>query len=169
MPEARDDGPAAHAARYGGARVLVVEDNPVNSLLARRMLSRLGHTADTAPDGEQALQALERGTYDLVLMDCQMPVLDGFETTRRLRARWGDASGNMLGFPPMQAIRALKPEVQKVFQLKPLQHRDEHYAYFVGQLMKRLKLPLRPVRALARLPACLPACQCDCLTACLPV
>jgi CheY-like chemotaxis protein len=71
--------------------VLVVEDNPVNSLLARRMLSRLGHTADTAPDGEEALRALERGAYDLVLMDCQMPVLDGFETTRRLRARWGDA------------------------------------------------------------------------------
>jgi len=90
-PAARDDGPAAHAARYGGARVLVVEDNPVNSLLARRMLSRLGHTADTAPDGEEALRALERGAYDLVLMDCQMPVLDGFETTRRLRARWGDA------------------------------------------------------------------------------
>ncbi|MFO0629457.1 MAG: ATP-binding protein [Polyangiales bacterium] len=90
-PEARDDGPTAHAARYGGARVLVVEDNPVNSLLARRMLARLGHVAETASDGEAALRALEHATYDLVLMDSQMPVLDGFETTRRLRARWGDA------------------------------------------------------------------------------
>ncbi|KAJ9529228.1 hypothetical protein QJQ45_007907 [Haematococcus lacustris] len=59
-------------------------------------------------------------------------------------ARWGDASGNMVGFPPQPTLRLLQPEVQKVFALKPLHHRDAHYAYFVTQLMRRIKLPPRP-------------------------
>jgi len=55
-------------------------------------------------------------------------------------ARWGDASGNMLMFPSAQALRALSADVAKVFSLKPIQHRDEHYAHFAGQLVKRLKV-----------------------------
>ena len=66
--------------------VLVVEDNPVGQLIARRLLASLGYCADVAQNGEEAIAALARGTYDLVLMDCQMPVLDGYETTRRIRA-----------------------------------------------------------------------------------
>ncbi|MDP2228865.1 MAG: ATP-binding protein [Moraxellaceae bacterium] len=68
------------------ARVLVVEDNTVNQLVAGEMLKRLGLHADVAANGEEALSALDRLPYDIVLMDCQMPVLDGFEATRRLRA-----------------------------------------------------------------------------------
>jgi CheY-like chemotaxis protein len=65
---------------------LVVEDNPVNALVAQGMLEQLGWASEWAQDGEQALALLMQHRYALVLMDCQMPVLDGFETTRRWRA-----------------------------------------------------------------------------------
>ncbi len=67
-------------------RVLVVEDNPVNQELTRAMLARLGLTADVAGNGVEALESLERSSYDLVLMDCSMPLMDGYETTARIRA-----------------------------------------------------------------------------------
>ncbi len=74
-------------ARAG--RVLVVDDNAVNLKVAAGLLERLGLTVDQAASGEAALGALELARYDLVLMDLQMPGLDGAETTRRLRAREG--------------------------------------------------------------------------------
>jgi two-component system, sensor histidine kinase and response regulator len=72
-----------------GRRALLVEDNPVNQVVAQAMLQELGIGVVIADDGEKALRLLERESFDVVLMDCQMPVLDGFETTRRLRAREG--------------------------------------------------------------------------------
>ena len=72
------------------ARVLVVEDNPVNQQVAAGILQRLGLRADVASNGEQALRALAEHRYDMVFMDMMMPVLDGLEATRRLRAREGD-------------------------------------------------------------------------------
>ena len=77
--------PGRGPARWN-ARVLVVEDNPVNLLVARRMLESTGCRVASAADGEECLEELARGTFDLVFMDCRMPVLDGFETTRRIRA-----------------------------------------------------------------------------------
>jgi len=65
--------------------VLVVDDNPVNALVASTMLQRLGLTTDVADDGEAALRLMDSRGYDLVLMDCQLPVLDGWEATRRWR------------------------------------------------------------------------------------
>lgn len=67
-------------------RVLLVEDNSVNLLVAQRLLQVLGCEVETATQGEQALAALHARPFDVVLMDCQMPVLDGYDTTRRWRA-----------------------------------------------------------------------------------
>jgi len=68
-------------------RVLVADDHPVNVNVASIMLRKLGCDIDAFPDGTSALAAAARTDYDLVFMDCQMPGMDGFETTRRLRAR----------------------------------------------------------------------------------
>ena len=68
-------------------KVLVVEDNAVNQLVARRLLEQLGHDVTVASDGSQALSACSSQAFDLVLMDCHMPVMDGYEATRLLRAR----------------------------------------------------------------------------------
>jgi signal transduction histidine kinase/DNA-binding response OmpR family regulator len=69
-----------------GLRILLAEDNPVNQKVAKLTLERLGYRVDIAADGEQAVHAVELHDYDAVLMDCQMPVLDGFDATRRIRA-----------------------------------------------------------------------------------
>jgi signal transduction histidine kinase/CheY-like chemotaxis protein len=70
-------------------RILVAEDNPVNQQLARAMLLRLGYQTDVAGNGQEAVESVMTVTYDLVLMDCQMPVMDGFEATKMIREREG--------------------------------------------------------------------------------
>ena len=72
--------------KYGfNGRVLIVEDNAINQIVAQTILAELGINSDIAGNGVEALQALESLPYDLVLMDCLMPVMDGFEASRRIR------------------------------------------------------------------------------------
>jgi CheY-like chemotaxis protein len=66
-------------------RILVAEDNAVNRLVAIRMLERMGHHAEAVCDGQQAVAAVQRNAYDLLLMDCQMPVMDGYAAARAIR------------------------------------------------------------------------------------
>jgi signal transduction histidine kinase/DNA-binding response OmpR family regulator/ligand-binding sensor domain-containing protein/HPt (histidine-containing phosphotransfer) domain-containing protein len=74
-------------AGLAGARILLVEDNPINQELARELLNRAGIVVNIAGDGKEALAILGRERFDAVLMDCQMPVMDGYEATHALRQR----------------------------------------------------------------------------------
>ncbi|MCG4453105.1 response regulator [Pseudomonas sp. MMS21-TM103] len=82
--------PAEHDGQMASRlplRILLVDDNATNRKLGGMVLGRLGYTADFAENGEQALQALQRQAYDLVLMDVEMPVMDGLQATRQIRQR----------------------------------------------------------------------------------
>jgi CheY-like chemotaxis protein len=76
---------AAGAAQFIPGRLLLVEDNFVNQRVAVYMLAKLGHQVDVARHGREAIDMLSKSVYDLVLMDCQMPEMDGFEATRVIR------------------------------------------------------------------------------------
>lgn len=78
---------AATAAAAGTLAILVVEDNRINRVLTMKMLAHLGHTADAVDNGRECMEAVALKHYHLILMDLQMPIMDGFTAAREIR-RW---------------------------------------------------------------------------------
>ena len=96
--------------RRGAVRILLAEDNIINQQVASAMLEKLGYQADMAANGEEALKVLANSAYDLVLMDVQMPVMDGMTATREIRKRElagsGDPAGSFSSHLPIIAMTA---------------------------------------------------------------
>jgi signal transduction histidine kinase/ActR/RegA family two-component response regulator len=120
--------PASEPGSLHGARILVVEDNPINQRLAVRRLQKLGAEVAVANDGVEAVEASAAGSYDLILMDCQMPRLDGFEATRAIRQR--EAGGRRTPIVAMTA-NAMPDDRQRClaagmddYVAKPIEQRE---------------------------------------------
>lgn len=142
----------AEEARKRNSRILLAEDNPVNQMVALDMLKKLGYTADVVTTGKEAIEALRQKPYDLVLMDCQMPEMDGFETVTRIRAGQPGASGPDV---PVVAVtaHAMKGDRDRCiasgmndYISKPLQ-RSELAQVLDRWLSKKTAPPLRAAHA----------------------
>ena len=71
-----------------GLKILLAEDNPINQIVAKKLLMKLGYSADVVSNGAEVLQALETQHYDVILMDLQMPIMDGFKATKEICRKW---------------------------------------------------------------------------------
>ncbi len=104
IDDAADERVASAQNEQLSLRVLVAEDNRINAMLANALLSKLGHRVDTVANGREALEAMARAPYDLVLMDVHMPEIDGLDATRRIRQ--GENSGRRKQRTPIVALTA---------------------------------------------------------------
>ncbi|TVR64995.1 MAG: response regulator, partial [Candidatus Competibacteraceae bacterium] len=134
-PASRRAGPAASSWTPGvrPSRILVVEDNPVNQEVAIAILESLGCQAEVAGNGQEAVEAVAKTHYDLILMDCQMPVMDGFAATAAIRRREREQGRNplpiialtanvMKGFREQCLAAGMDEYLSKPFQPEQLEH-----------------------------------------------
>ncbi len=101
---ADNDTPAINETPPPTAHILVAEDNNINQIYVTELMKQLGHTCDIANNGYEAIQHVRQKKYDLVLMDCQMPELDGLEATQRIRQL--ELNGTLKGHIPIVALTA---------------------------------------------------------------
>ncbi|MDD4652671.1 MAG: response regulator, partial [Methanothrix sp.] len=111
-------------------RILVVEDNPVNQKVAQSMLNKMGLLSDVVANGLEAVNALQTISYDLVLMDCMMPLMDGFEATRAIRRQESKRQNPPIPIIAMTAF-AMRGDKDKCilagmndFMAKPIQKKE---------------------------------------------
>lgn len=95
LPFTNDEHVDVAAEDNEGISVLVVEDNLVNQKVANRMLQKLGCQVDTAENGEEGVEAAKKKNYDVIFMDCMMPIMDGYEATRVIRRREEEMGGHV--------------------------------------------------------------------------
>src|SRR3954452_5081218 len=87
--------------------ILVVDDDPTNRRVLQGMLAQLGYACSTVEDGAQAVRAVESGQFDAVLMDCLMPVMDGYDATRAIRSDEAERGQSGRSHLPVIAVTAL--------------------------------------------------------------
>ncbi|NNF14419.1 MAG: response regulator [Gemmatimonadetes bacterium] len=107
--EAAEEEASAQAAMLASGRVLLVEDNRVNRMIATSLLEKMGVSAEVAENGKEAVEAVTAEKWDLILMDCQMPVMDGYDATRAIR----DLERKRGGHIPIVALTASARESDK--------------------------------------------------------
>ncbi len=115
LPDQTDASVATGSEQGGKKRILVVEDNPINQKVAVNLCKKFGYFVKTASNGEQALAALEKEEFDLVLMDCQLPIMDGFEATEAIRSRGSNVSNRNIPIVAMTAY-AMKGDREKCLE-----------------------------------------------------
>ncbi len=96
-------------------RLLLVEDNKINQKVALKVLNKIGYNADIANNGKEAVETLEKTEYDLILMDCQMPEMDGYEATRHIRSQGSQVLNHDIPVIAMTA-NAMKGDKEKCFE-----------------------------------------------------
>ncbi len=101
-------------------KILIAEDNIVNQKVALRLLKNIGYDADVVANGQEVIERLQQIPYDVVFMDCQMPVLDGYKATQEIRRKWGGdrlSGNNAIRRPVVIALtaNAMKQDKQKCF------------------------------------------------------
>jgi CheY-like chemotaxis protein len=126
----------ARSRRERQLEVLLVEDNRVNQIVASSMLHKLGYQVDVAGNGARALEALRQRVYDIVLMDCQMPVMDGYTATAQIRRerKWANlpiiavTANVMQGDKDLCIAAGMNDYITKPYNKRDLEAVIEHWA-----------------------------------------
>ncbi|MCK5686731.1 response regulator, partial [bacterium] len=106
--------------------ILLVEDNAINQMVAKRVLGKLGYSCDIAEHGAKAIEMLQETKYDLILMDCQMPIKDGYTTTEEIRA-WSNSPHDILKSSSLTPIVAMTANSSQEDQDRCMQCGMDHY------------------------------------------